>query len=215
MAGRRAESNDTQVSGSLLCWALGSVMPPSIQNKRVKALTLTKSVWLEHLIPVPGVMVSGVISGKIILTTGFIQSTLWRGLAQCFTNDDNDKAKGHAIFYFTRVLCSWMAQDIQRQLDSALLSRLFLLILIFVFVFHPKREIWMTRSEFVPIWKEKQNSPPFHVLPATGVDVGSFCISDVSTSGETGEAIVHKSTLSQSCSISVSSEICADSVAGH
>ena len=94
----------------------------------------------------------------------------------------------------------------------ALLSRFFLLILIFVFVFHPK---WMNRSEFVPIWKEKQNSPPFHVLHATGVDVGSFCISDVSTCGETGEAIVHKSTLSQSWSISVSSEICADSVAGH
>ena len=63
--------------------------------------------------------------------------------------------------------------------------------------------------------RKKQNSLPLHVLHATGVDVGSFCISDVSTSGESGEAIVHKSTLSQSCSISVSSEICADSVAGH
>ena len=38
--------------------------------------------WLEHLIPVPGVLgsnpaVSGVISGKLILAAGFIQSTLF------------------------------------------------------------------------------------------------------------------------------------------
>ena len=138
MTGRRVESNDTQVSGSLLCWVLGSVMPPSIQNKCVKTQTLTKPVWLEHLIPVPGVMgsnpaVSGVISGKSLLTAGFIQSTLWRGLAQCFDIGDIDKVRGHTLFYFTLVLCSWMAQDIQRLLDSALLSRLFLLNLIFVF----------------------------------------------------------------------------------
>ena len=33
--------------------------------------------------------VSGVISGKLILAAGFIQSTLWRGLAQCFDLDSN------------------------------------------------------------------------------------------------------------------------------
>ena len=48
--------------------------------------------WLEHLNPIPGVMgsnpaVSGVISGKLILAAGFIQSTLWRWLAQCFDFD--------------------------------------------------------------------------------------------------------------------------------
>ena len=48
--------------------------------------------WLEHLIPVPGAIgsnpaVSGVISGKLTLAAGFIQSTLWRGLAQCFDLD--------------------------------------------------------------------------------------------------------------------------------
>ena len=37
--------------------------------------------WLEHLNPIPGVMgsnpaVSGVISGKLILAAGFIQSNL-------------------------------------------------------------------------------------------------------------------------------------------
>ena len=31
--------------------------------------------------------VSGVISGKLILAAGFIQSTIWRGLAQCFDLD--------------------------------------------------------------------------------------------------------------------------------
>ena len=31
--------------------------------------------------------VSGVISGKLILAAGFIQSTLWRGLASCFDLD--------------------------------------------------------------------------------------------------------------------------------
>ena len=40
----------------------------------------------------PGVMssnpaVSGMISGKLKLTAGFIQSSLWRGLAQCFDLD--------------------------------------------------------------------------------------------------------------------------------
>ena len=42
--------------------------------------------WLEHLIPVLGVMgsnleVSGVITEKVILAAGLVQSTLWRGLA--------------------------------------------------------------------------------------------------------------------------------------
>ena len=51
-----------------------------------------KAEWLEHLIPVLEVMgsdptVSGVISGKLKLAAGFIQSTLWRGLAQCFDLD--------------------------------------------------------------------------------------------------------------------------------
>ena len=54
-----------------------------------KLLPCLTGEWLERLMPVPGVMianpaVSGVISGKLALAAGFIQSTLWRGLAQCF-----------------------------------------------------------------------------------------------------------------------------------
>ena len=49
--------------------------------------------------PVPWVMVSnptvsGVISGKLILVAGIIQSTLWRGLAQCFDLDSSGKYQG-------------------------------------------------------------------------------------------------------------------------
>ena len=45
-----------------------------------------------HLIPIPGVMgsnpaVLGVVSGKLILAVGLIQSTLWRGLGQRFVLD--------------------------------------------------------------------------------------------------------------------------------
>ena len=52
-----------------------------------------KAEWLEHLIPVLEVMdsdptVSGVISGKLKLAAGFIQSTLWRGLIQCLISTE-------------------------------------------------------------------------------------------------------------------------------
>ena len=47
---------------------------------------------MDFLVPVPGVMgsnppVSGVVSRKLILAAGSIQSTLWRWLAQCFDLD--------------------------------------------------------------------------------------------------------------------------------
>ena len=51
-----------------------------------KLLPSLTAEWLEHLIPVPWVMgsnpeVAGVITEKVILATGLVQSTLWRGLA--------------------------------------------------------------------------------------------------------------------------------------
>ena len=54
-----------------------------------KLLPCLTGEWLERLMPVPGVIianpaVSGVISGKLILTAGLIQSILWRELALCF-----------------------------------------------------------------------------------------------------------------------------------
>ena len=54
-----------------------------------KLLPSLTAEWLEHVSPIPGVIgsnpeVSGVITEKVILAAGFIQSTLWRGFAKCF-----------------------------------------------------------------------------------------------------------------------------------
>ena len=59
-----------------------------------KLLPCLTGEWLERLMPVPGVIianpaVSGVISGKLILTAGLIQSILWRELALCFDFDSH------------------------------------------------------------------------------------------------------------------------------
>ena len=44
---------------------------------------LYRGLWVRISNPaIPGVM-----SGKLMLATGFIQSTLWRGVAQCFDLD--------------------------------------------------------------------------------------------------------------------------------
>ena len=64
-----------------------SVQTPNYQvGYFPKLLPSLTAEWLEHLIPVPGVMgsnleVSGVITEKVILAAGLVQSTLWRGLA--------------------------------------------------------------------------------------------------------------------------------------